>query len=106
MLPTLADLMAALPDAAERDDRAPDDKLLRMLAEKVSGKPLPAGSLKRLSLLGSLQAKIAVAYLFYWIGSWFKSPEERKRQLSETHLRAAVRILDSMSYNRRHRMAS
>lgn len=100
MLPTLADLMAALPEGEERDDRAPDDELLRVLAEKLSGKPLPAGSLKRLSLLGSLQAKIAVAYLFYWIRGWFKSPEERKRQLSETHLRTAVRILDSMSYMR------
>lgn len=99
MQPTIAELMAALPrgDEGETDSH---EELLHLLAEKLSRRPVPLGSLRRLSLLGSLQAKVAIAYLIYWLRGWFKSPEERRRQLSDTHLSAAAQILDSMSYLR------
>ena len=51
-------------------------------------------------LLGTLQAKIAVAYLFYWIRGWFQEAGEQKLLLAETHWRTALRLLDSMSYLR------
>jgi predicted unusual protein kinase regulating ubiquinone biosynthesis (AarF/ABC1/UbiB family) len=53
-----------------------------------------------MGLLGTLQAKIGAAYLFYWIRGWFKNADERKRLLAETHWRTAIRVLDSMSYLR------
>ncbi len=100
MQPTIAELMAALPEAPEHEDDASQGELLHLLTEKLSKRPVPVSSLKRFSLLGSLQAKVAVAYLFYWLRGWFGNKEDRKKQLSETHLRAAVQILDSMSYLR------
>ena len=100
MQPTIAELMAALPEAPEHEDDASQGELLHLLTEKLSKRPVPVSSLKRFSLLGSLQAKVAVAYFFYWLRSWFGNKEDQKKQLSETHLRAAVQILDSMSYLR------
>ena len=53
-----------------------------------------------MGLLGTLQAKIAAAYLFYWICSFFCSAEEMERLLAETHWRTAVRLSDPMGYLR------
>src|SRR4029078_5203693 len=62
--------------------------------------PVPVGRFRRLGTLGTLQAKIAAAYLFYWLRGWVKDAEENKRVLAETHCRTAMRMLDSMSYLR------
>ncbi|MDB5322909.1 MAG: hypothetical protein JWN40_4540, partial [Phycisphaerales bacterium] len=61
---------------------------------------VPVGRLRRLGLLGTLQAKIAAAYLFYWIRGWFKNAADKERLLAETHWRTAARVLDSMNYLR------
>jgi aarF domain-containing kinase len=53
-----------------------------------------------MGLLGTLQAKIAAAYLFYWIRGWFKNAAAREQLLAETHWRTAARVLDSMNYLR------
>ena len=97
MQPTIAELMAALPEATEHEEDVSQGELLHLLTEKLSKRPVPVGSLKRLSLLGSLQAKVAVAYFFYWLRGWFGNKEERKKQLSETHLRAAKDSLEGLS---------
>jgi predicted unusual protein kinase regulating ubiquinone biosynthesis (AarF/ABC1/UbiB family) len=62
--------------------------------------PVPVGRWRRLRLLGTLQAKIGAAYLFYWVRGWFKTAGHRERLLAETHWRTAVSLLDSMSYLR------
>ena len=62
--------------------------------------PVPIGQFRRLTTLGTLQAKIGAAYLFHWLRGWFKSAEENQRLLAETHWRTALRLLDSMSYLR------
>jgi predicted unusual protein kinase regulating ubiquinone biosynthesis (AarF/ABC1/UbiB family) len=51
-------------------------------------------------LLSSLQAKIAAAYAFHWVRSWFRSADVSEMQLAETHWRNAARVLDSMGYMR------
>jgi predicted unusual protein kinase regulating ubiquinone biosynthesis (AarF/ABC1/UbiB family) len=61
---------------------------------------VPVGRWRRLRLLGTVQAKIGAAYLFYWIRGWFQHAEQRERVLAETHWQTAVRLLDSMSYLR------
>jgi predicted unusual protein kinase regulating ubiquinone biosynthesis (AarF/ABC1/UbiB family) len=63
-------------------------------------RPVPVGRLRRMGLLGTLQAKIAAAYLFYWVRGWFRDAAQRERMLAETHWRTAARVLDSMSYLR------
>ena len=90
----IAQLIAALP--AETDD--PTSLPAAPPAAQIS--PIPLGRLRRLSALGTLQAKIAAAYLFRWLRGWFQSAEESKRTLAEAHWRNALRMLDSMGYLR------
>jgi predicted unusual protein kinase regulating ubiquinone biosynthesis (AarF/ABC1/UbiB family) len=97
-MPTIAQLMQALPEPQELErapGRAPAPELTGM-----SLRPVPVGRLRRAGLLGTLQAKIAAAYLFYWVRGWFKGAAERERLLAETHWQTAARVLDSMSYLR------
>ena len=62
MSPTVAELMQALPevDAADEALSTLPDSL-----RKSSMQPVPMGRLRRMTLLGSLQAKIAAAYAFF-----------------------------------------
>ncbi len=92
----ISDLIAALP--AEEDVAAPAGSP-EMLA-RLSQQPMPVGRFRRLSALGTLQAKIAAAYLFHWLRGWFRSADEKKRLLAEAHWRNALRMLDSMGYLR------
>src|SRR5437016_2753638 len=96
-MPTVADLMKALPQAVETE--LPAGARSSALAEQ-SLRPVPVGRLRRIGLLSSLQSKIAAAYFFYWLRGWFNNAAERERLLAETHWRTAVRVLDSMSYLR------
>jgi aarF domain-containing kinase len=95
MPPTVEELMRALPEA-EPADPGPLAETLRA----GSSRPVPVGRWRRLRLLGTLQAKIGAAYLFYWIRGWFKRAEARERLLAETHWQTAVALFDSMSYLR------
>src|SRR5579864_1466531 len=70
------------------------------LVARLSQRPVPVGRFRRLSALGTLQAKIGAAYLFHWLRGWFQSAEESKRHLAEAHWRNALRMLDSMGYLR------
>ena len=95
-MPTLAELMRALPEEAQV--AGPADLPQPLAAASL--RPIPVGRLRRMGLMGTLQAKIATAYLFYWIRGWFASADERERLLAETHWRTAARLLDSMGYLR------
>ena len=97
-MPTLADLMKALPEHEE--DTLSRSGPVSDTPKTASMRPVPVGRLRRLGLLGTLQAKIAAAYLFYWVRGWFKNVDERERLLAETHWRTAARVLDSMGYLR------
>jgi predicted unusual protein kinase regulating ubiquinone biosynthesis (AarF/ABC1/UbiB family) len=96
MPPTVDDLMRALPEA---EDAAPPAPLPEALAA-ASFRPVPVGRWRRLRLLTTLQARIAAAYLFYWVRGWFQHADQRERVLAETHWQTAVRLLDAMSYLR------
>lgn len=94
---TVAELLQALPDVDhEHEPSRPETAVLR----EASLRPVPIGRWRRLTLLGSLQAKITAAYLFYWIRGWFTSADENTRLLAETHWRTAARVLNSMGYLR------
>jgi len=100
MGPTIAELLAAMP-ADERTSRAPvADERLKEIFERLSQRPVPVGSFERLFALGGLQAKLALAYLAYFVRSWFSSPDEKQQQLMETHLRSALQTLETMGYLR------
>ncbi|MCF7763788.1 MAG: AarF/ABC1/UbiB kinase family protein [Verrucomicrobia bacterium] len=93
-MPTIAELMQSLPEAGAEADRLPEP------LAAASMRPVPVGRLRRIGLLGTLQAKIAAAYLFHWLRGCLCSEDERQRLLRETHWRTAVRVLDSMGYLR------
>jgi len=95
---SLPELIAALPHEEESEE--PGQPGLSDALERVAMRPVPVGRFRRLRLLGTLQAQIAVAYLFHWLRGWFKSADENKRLLAETHWRTALRVLNSMSYLR------
>lgn len=99
MAPTIAELMQALPETIDEREVAEAEQLPDLL-RAWSLRPVPVGWFHRLRLLGTLQAKIGVAYLFHWIRGWFNSADENKRLLAETHWRTALRLLDSMTYLR------
>jgi len=99
MTPTTAELLRSLPEDRDYSEDEGEDTADEM-AEVLSRRPVPVGRLRRIRLLGTLQAKIAAAYLFHWIRGWFKSSDENQRLLAETHWRTALRLLDSMRYMR------
>lgn len=95
----VSELIAALPE--EKDEVAPEVAAgLPDVLVRASQQPVPIGRFRRMTALGTLQAKIGAAYLFHWLRGWFKSAEENKRLLAEAHWRTALRVLDSMSYLR------
>src|SRR5829696_9595960 len=97
-MPTVAQLIAALPELEDAEvAQAPN--VANPLAA-ASMRPVPVGRIRRIGLLGTLQAKIAAAYLFYWVRGWFSNADKRERMLAETHWRTAARVLDSMGYLR------
>lgn len=98
-MPTTAELMEALPEPIGGLEEQPPGPLPGML-EDWAMRPVPVGAFRRLRVLGSLQAEIGAAYLFYWLRGWFKDADQNKSELAETHWRTALRVLDSMSFLR------
>jgi predicted unusual protein kinase regulating ubiquinone biosynthesis (AarF/ABC1/UbiB family) len=98
MAPSVADLITALP--AEQEDVLVPRGAERGVLDQLSLHPVPVGRFRRLRLLGTLQAKVAAAYLFYWVRGCFQNADEKQRLLAETHWRSALRVLDAMSYLR------
>jgi aarF domain-containing kinase len=96
MPPTVEELMRALPEVESAAEPLP----LAEPARAASLRPVPVGRWRRLRLLGTLQAKIGAAYLFYWIRGWFRRAPQRERLLAETHWQTALSLFDSMGYLR------
>ncbi len=94
----VGELVAALPDDGRTE--SPSNAALQEMLSKLSHKPVPVGSLTRFWILGTMQAKIAAAYLAYWIRSSYATADEKQRQRNEAHLAAAVKLLGGMSYLR------
>lgn len=96
-MPNLAELIRALPEEPEQTTEL---GTLSQPLEAASLRPVPVGRVRRMGLMGTLQARIAAAYLFYWVRSWFGTAAENERLLAETHWRTAARLMDSMGYLR------
>ncbi len=100
MSPTTAELIAALPAIDQHEENSIDPGQFRSLFDRLSRRPVPIGSFRRLWSIGGLQAKVAVAYLLYWIRGTLQNSESRQQALAETHLKTAVRMLSTMGYLR------
>jgi aarF domain-containing kinase len=99
MSPKVAELLAALPDLDSDEGLAGQESLQVALAD-LTRRPVPEDRMRRLWAIGGLQAQIALAYLAYWARSWYVGEERRERELADTHLRAALKMLRTMGYLR------
>jgi predicted unusual protein kinase regulating ubiquinone biosynthesis (AarF/ABC1/UbiB family) len=97
--PTIADLLAALPEEDAVEEPASAGPLQELCAA-LARTPTPTGSLRRLWALGGLQAQIAVAYAAYWVRGWVSSADEQQQRHLDTQLRVALRLLGTMGYLR------
>jgi aarF domain-containing kinase len=97
---TVAELFAALPQDEPAPPGVPADDRLREMFADLAERPVPVGSLRRLWTIGGLQAKLALAYLAYFVRTRFRSGDEKARQLMDVNLRSALRTLEAMGYLR------
>ncbi|BCG45688.1 ABC1 family protein MXAN_0725 [Citrifermentans bremense] len=81
------------------EDAAARERLAELVETACSNRP-PTSSLSRLWILGSLQAKVAGAYLAWWLKSRWADADEKERTRNETHLKAALELLGTMGYLR------
>lgn len=98
-MPTMAELMAALPESAG-EVTSPPRGIAPERLEDWALRPVPVGAFRRLRVLGTLQAEVGAAYLFLYLRGMFQSATEKERLLAETQWSTALRVLDSMSYLR------
>jgi predicted unusual protein kinase regulating ubiquinone biosynthesis (AarF/ABC1/UbiB family) len=99
MTADLAELLAALP-SDEGQQQTVDPAVLEQLFARLGQRQVPLGALHRLGALGALQAQIFLAYLAWWVRSWFRSAARSDQALAETHLRVAIELLRRMGYLR------
>jgi len=95
----ISELIDALPQVPEETNGAEAEGMPEVLTQS-SLRPIPIGRFRRMTALGTLQAKISAAYLFHWLRGWFRSAKANERHLAEVHWSTALRLLDSMSYLR------
>jgi predicted unusual protein kinase regulating ubiquinone biosynthesis (AarF/ABC1/UbiB family) len=99
MTTQLAELLAALP-AEEGAEEGFDALALQQLFADLAQRRTPVTPLQRLCALGGLHAQVALAYLAHWLRGWFHDAEACQRDLMETHLRVALKLLRGMGYLR------
>jgi predicted unusual protein kinase regulating ubiquinone biosynthesis (AarF/ABC1/UbiB family) len=90
-------LLKALPKDPAID---PGGQRLAELINNIAGKKVPVSSFARIWNLGSLNGRVALGYLAYWLRSRFADQDERQRLKSEAHLAAALRLFGTMGYLR------
>jgi predicted unusual protein kinase regulating ubiquinone biosynthesis (AarF/ABC1/UbiB family) len=100
MSTNLADLLAALPAEEEAPEGLLDAPQLQALFAELAQRRVPLAPLQRLGVLGGMQAQITLAYMAYWLRSWFRDAQANQRELLETHLRVALKLLRGMGYLR------
>ena len=97
---SLADLLDALPTEISVATRARAEESLQNLVKDLEQKAVPSGRLRRAWIFGSVQAKIAAAYLANWIRTGWSEAGERERRISETRLKSALELLGGMGHLR------
>ena len=98
-MPTTAELLAALP-AEDNATRTNTSDELERIFHALANRPVPTGTLNRFCSLGGLSAKLGLAYLAYWIRTWYLPDNKREKDLLDTNLRAGLNTLETMGYLR------
>ena len=96
-MPSTAELLAALPPDNVKEPAEAD---LEHMLRRLSTREMPTGVVGRMSSLGALSAKLGMAYLAYWIRTWYLPEDKSERALLDTNLRSALNTLETMGYLR------
>jgi predicted unusual protein kinase regulating ubiquinone biosynthesis (AarF/ABC1/UbiB family) len=99
-MPSVAELLEALPSETELQEKPGQNDVLEEICARLASRPMPTGSLARFWSLSGLHARVGMAYFAYWMRSWFQTKDRREHELRETHLRAAIKMLETMGYLR------
>ncbi|ABB31753.1 ABC-1 domain protein [Geobacter metallireducens RCH3] len=94
---TMEALLDLLPKDAATD---PTGRRLAELVTRIATKRVPVSSFSRIWNLGSLQARVTIGYVAYWLRSRFADSDEKQRLRNEAHLAAALRLFGTMGYLR------
>jgi len=84
----MAELLEALPN--DLDEQSSD---------QFVGAP-PVGRWTRMGAMTGLSARLALAYLAWWLKSWFQGRADSEEQLRLTHIDSAMRLFSTMGYLR------
>lgn len=96
----LADLLSTLPNEISNAAREQAETALSSLVKDLQHKSVPTGQVRRAWIFGSVQARIAAAYIANWIRTGWRSSQEKERRRSETRLKAALELLGGMGHLR------
>ena len=96
----ISKLVGAMPADVTGENADWAQEQLREILADLADRPTPLGSLHRMWTASELSAQIALAYLSFWIRGWFSDAEATKRQLMETNLRVALKLLHRLAYLR------
>ncbi|MFG0251867.1 MAG: ABC1 kinase family protein [Phycisphaerales bacterium JB038] len=96
----VSELIEALPADLEPTQSLASDASLQAMLQELAHRPVPVGRFPRLWALGTLQGKIAAAYLAWFLRSSYASAEKKEEALNEAHLKAALKLLGTMGYLR------
>jgi predicted unusual protein kinase regulating ubiquinone biosynthesis (AarF/ABC1/UbiB family) len=99
-MPTVAQLLAAVPAEDEAPLLAVDNERLRELFERLALRPVPTGAVARFWRLTGLHARLGLAYGLHWLRGWFQNAARHERDRLDTHFNAAWRLLETMGYLR------
>ena len=92
--------MATLAATTNDNGKSSTSPEIEKLVANLERRPLPVGTLARLWTIGGLQVELTADYLTNWIKGLFADRETRERQMAETHLAAAIKVLGNMAYLR------
>lgn len=98
MAPEISELIAALP--ADLEQEPTENENLESILEEIGKKRVPVGRFTRFWLLGGLQAKIALAYLAWWLRQKYVRGDSAAHERNEVHMRNSLRLLSTMGYMR------
>ncbi|MDP6469028.1 MAG: AarF/ABC1/UbiB kinase family protein [Pirellulaceae bacterium] len=101
-MPTVSELLEALPAEKTKAVETPSAQSsgFQAIFDSLAHRRVPTGGLQRFCSISGLSAKLGMAYLAWWIRSWYKPAEASEKDLLETNLRSALNTLETMGYLR------
>ena len=103
MKTNLSELLASLPMEETNEDildSAQAREQLQAIFADLASRPVPVYSLHRLWTMGELSTQVALAYAGLWIRGLFADSEAKQRQIAETNVRVALKMIHRLGYLR------